>query len=192
MIEKFCVDVIEWREIGEVCDVITGGDPPKEFIRGSEPIGEFVYPIYSNGVGEKSIWVYAKTYKVKTRAVTFYSIGTIGFLQLRKSKFTPIIRLKTIIPKENEQLSVEFLKYVLEIVRLSTNKSSLLNVNSKIIKQIKIPIPPLEVQEEIVRILDKFTDLVGKLKGELNREFIARKKQYEYYRDKLLTFGDDV
>ena len=188
LIEKFCADGVEWRELGEVCDVITGGDPPEEFIRGSEPIGEFVYPIYSNGVGEKSIWGYAKTYKIKTRAVTFSSIGTIGFPQLRKSKFTPIIRLKTIIPKENEQLSVEFLKYVLEVARFSTNKSSLLNVNSKMIKQIKIPIPPLKVQEEIVRILDKFTDLVY----ELTRELTRRKKQYEYYRDKLLTFGDDV
>ena len=43
-----------------------------------------------------------------------------------------------------------------------------------------VPIPPLEVQEEIVRILDNFTKLTA--------ELTARKKQYEYYRDKLLTF----
>ena len=45
-------------------------------------------------------------------------------------------------------------------------------------KSIKIPIPPLDIQEEIVKILDSFTELE------------ARKKQYEHYRSKLLTFDD--
>jgi type I restriction enzyme S subunit len=48
------------------------------------------------------------------------------------------------------------------------------------VKAFMIPVPPLPVQQEIVRILDNFTELT------------ARKKQYEYYRDELLTFGDDV
>jgi type I restriction enzyme, S subunit len=51
-----------------------------------------------------------------------------------------------------------------------------------------IPLPPLPVQREIVRILDNFTELTE----ELTKELTARKKQYEYYRDKLLTFGDEV
>jgi type I restriction enzyme S subunit len=51
---------------------------------------------------------------------------------------------------------------------------------------LKIPIPPLPVQEEIVRILDKFTELEALLSSEL----AARKKQYEYYRDKLLAFKE--
>ncbi|MCQ2642385.1 restriction endonuclease subunit S, partial [Helicobacter pylori] len=49
---------------------------------------------------------------------------------------------------------------------------------------ITIPIPPLEIQQEIVKILDAFTEL----NTELNTELKARKKQYEYYREKLLTF----
>ena len=53
---------------------------------------------------------------------------------------------------------------------------------------IEIPVPPIEVQQEIVRILDKFTELEAELQAELD----ARKKQYEYYRDKLLNFGDNV
>lgn len=52
------------------------------------------------------------------------------------------------------------------------------------LKQIKIPVPPLEVQNEIVRILDKFTEMIELLK----RETELRQKQYEYYRDKLLNF----
>ena len=48
----------------------------------------------------------------------------------------------------------------------------------------EIPVPPLPVQQEIVRILDTFTEMEESLKEELE----LRKKQYEYYRDKLLTF----
>lgn len=54
------------------------------------------------------------------------------------------------------------------------------------------PLPPLPVQEEIVRILDNFTELTAELTAELSAELTARKKQYEYYRDSLLTFGDEV
>lgn len=54
--------------------------------------------------------------------------------------------------------------------------------------KIDIPIPPLPVQEEIVRILDNFTELTA----ELTTELTARKKQYEYYRDALLTFNKNV
>ena len=62
------------------------------------------------------------------------------------------------------------------------------NVSKKKMEKILIPLPPIEVQEEIVRILDTFT----KYQDLLNRELELRKKQYEYYRDKLLTFGDEV
>ena len=55
-------------------------------------------------------------------------------------------------------------------------------------KSIQIPVPPLSVQQEIVRILDKFTQLEAELEAELD----CRKRQYEYYRDKLLTFNEVV
>ena len=55
-------------------------------------------------------------------------------------------------------------------------------------RSIKILIPPIEVQEHVVSILDKFDDLVhNTLKG-IPKEIELRKKQYEYYREKLLTF----
>ena len=55
-----------------------------------------------------------------------------------------------------------------------------------------IPLPPIKMQKEIVRILDEFTDKTTKLQELLHRETILRKKQYEYYKGKLLTFGDEV
>lgn len=55
------------------------------------------------------------------------------------------------------------------------------------LQSFNVPVPPLEVQREIVRILDSFTLLTAELTAELT----ARKKQYEYYRDTLLTFDDN-
>ena len=61
-------------------------------------------------------------------------------------------------------------------------------INTNDVKSIKIPIPPLPIQQEIVRILDSFTELIK----ELNAELDARRKQYEYYRELLLTFDNNV
>ncbi len=66
--------------------------------------------------------------------------------------------------------------------------TKVIEIKSADLEKIKIPVPPLEVQREIVRILDKFTELGALLETEL----VARKKQYGYYREKLLTFSDDV
>ena len=62
------------------------------------------------------------------------------------------------------------------------------NVSKKLMRNVRIPIPPLDVQSEIVRILDNFTELTAELTAELT----SRKKQYEYYRDSLLVSNSDV
>lgn len=81
----------------------------------------------------------------------------------------------------------KYLSYVLSTTSAQAQKSKG-KVKSKVvhssvpaIKDIAIPVPPLEVQAEIVKILDNFTELTA--------ELTARKKQYEYYRDLLLGFG---
>lgn len=55
--------------------------------------------------------------------------------------------------------------------------------------QIKIPVPPIKVQEHIVSILDKFDTLVNDISQGLPKEIELRQKQYEYYREKLLSFN---
>ena len=54
--------------------------------------------------------------------------------------------------------------------------------------KLPVPLPPLPVQKEIVRILDKFTTLEAELEAELKAELDCRKRQYEYYRNQLLSF----
>ena len=71
----------------------------------------------------------------------------------------------------------------------ASGMGSLPQISLAVTEEFVIPVPPLEVQREIVRILDNFTELTA----ELTAELIARKKQYEYYRNSLLSFsGDEV
>jgi type I restriction enzyme S subunit len=64
------------------------------------------------------------------------------------------------------------------------------DLNARIIKDVRIPLPPLEEQERIVEILDSLDALVNDLSIGLPAELKARRQQYEYYRDKLLTFEE--
>ncbi len=86
----------------------------------------------------------------------------------------------------------DFLKYLFRDLKIRKKISKTaswvtrFNISKKRFSKIKIPLPPLDIQKEIVKILDNFT----KLEAELEAELEARMKQYEYYRDKLLSFED--
>ncbi|MEE0991107.1 MAG: restriction endonuclease subunit S [Paludibacteraceae bacterium] len=88
----------------------------------------------------------------------------------------------------------EFLKHLLrskllrEQIKKTANGVTRFNVSKKLFAKIEIPIPPLELQERIVAILDKFETLVNDLSQGLPAEIAAVQEQYEYYRNKLLTF----
>lgn len=60
------------------------------------------------------------------------------------------------------------------------------------LQNLLIPIPPLETQQKIVKILDKFTELEATLEAPLEAELALRKRQYRYYRDFLLDFDNQI
>ena len=176
---------VEWKTLGEVClSISAGGDLPAKYLKGqNEPTKEFPYPIYSNGIDEKSIYGYTDGYKVDAEAVTISARGTIGWHTVRQDKFTPIVRLIVLIPNTSS-VTVKFLNYVLDVIEIGHSGGSIPQLTVPNVKKLLIPIPPLKVQAEIVRILDTFTALTAELTAELG----DRKKQYNYYRDRLLTF----
>jgi type I restriction enzyme S subunit len=134
LIEELCPNGVEYVKVGDVCEILTGGEAPNESVKGKEPLGEYIYPIYSNGIGENAVWGFSKTFRVDVDAVTFSSIGTIGYPTIRKKNFTPIIRLKVIYPKNMNTLNIGFLKYSLEMVDFNTQKSSVANINTKMVR----------------------------------------------------------
>lgn len=102
---------------------------------------------------------------------------------LANQRFTNLTIRKSLV----EQILVKYLFYYLFVVgewcKNNTNISGFASVDMSKFKKLEIPIPPLEVQNEIVRILDTFTSHAAELQ--------ARKEQYEYYRNKLLTFDEN-
>ena len=95
-----------------------------------------------------------------------------------------------IIPDPCRMLS-KFLFYIMEGIDLSIfsdNSGALPSIRKSTVEKFSIPVPPLAVQAEIVAILDRFETLVNDLSVGLPAELAARRRQYEYYRDRLLTF----
>ena len=91
------------------------------------------------------------------------------------------------------QITVKYLYYIMKKDVLyfrdcASGMGSLPQISLKVTEGLKIPLPPLEIQREIVRILDSFTEYTALLEKEL----ALRKKQYAYYRNMLLDFGDNV
>ncbi len=74
-------------------------------------------------------------------------------------------------------------------IKRTANGVTRFNVSKALMSKVTIPIPPLEVQRQIVQILDRFDALCNDLTQGLPAEIEARRKQYEYYRDQLLTFN---
>lgn len=176
---------VEWRKLGDVCSVVTGGEVPNGSIKGDTPQDDKIYPIWGNG---KEIYGFSSTYQIGQDAVCISSIGAnTGAVFFHKACFTPIIRLKVLIPNANI-LSSRYLFHTLSVIGFEVKKSSVPNMNSNEVKQKTIPVPPLTEQEKIVDILDRFDILTNDLSAGLPAEIEKRRQQYEYYRDRLLTF----
>lgn len=131
--------------------------------------------------------------------ILFTYVGTVGQVALidKNDKYYLAPNVALIRVEENS-LIPRFLmhyfqseKFACETARLLQN-SSMKNLTMEKIRKFQIPIPPLEVQEKIVSILDKFHALTTDLQSGIPAEIEARKKQYEYYRNQLLTFKEAI
>lgn len=100
------------------------------------------------------------------------------------------------IKPDIRQLVPKFLMYILSSGEVKTQYmkkaegGTVKSVAMAEMKKIKIPVPPLDEQRRIVSILDKFGALVSDISSGIPAEIAARRKQYEYYRDRLLSFKE--
>lgn len=198
MIERLCPDGVEFVKLNKICCICDGTHQTPEYTSSGV---KFVSVENINNLYETDKYIsetdYNK-YKVKPQIndVLMTRIGSVGVCAVidRDIPLAYYVSLALLRPDNNIILS-KYLKYVIESRhgRKELDKRTLIyavpiKVNTGDIGKITIPVPPIEVQREIVRILDSFTDYINCLKNELK----LRKKQYAYYRDKLFTFGDDV
>ena len=114
------------------------------------------------------------------------SIGNIFYVD------APFWNVDTIFYTEinREQVTPKYLYHALQVQNLSelNTAGGVPSLTQTVLKRVRIPLPPLAEQERIVKILDKFDALVNDISSGLPAEIEARRKQYEYYRDRLLTF----
>ncbi|GAA8446089.1 restriction endonuclease subunit S [Helicobacter pylori] len=172
---------VEFRKLGEVCEIIRGKRVTKK-----EILDKGKYPVVSGGIGFMG---YLNEYNREENTITIAQYGTAGFVNWQNQKFWANDVCFSVIPKET--LINRYLYYVLTnmqnyLYSISNRSAIPYSISSNNIMQITIPIPPLEIQQEIVKILDAFTEL----NTELNTELKARKKQYQYYQNMLLDFKD--
>ena len=126
-------------------------------------------------------------------------VGMDGEFNLSKWRSREAILNQRVCKIESKDESIILNQYLFHLlgpifkkIEKNIQGSTVKHLSAKIINSIKIPLPPLPIQQEIVRILDTFTNLTAELTNKLNAELTARRKQYEYYRDELLTFGEGV
>lgn len=190
-------DGVEWRTLEDLCASISaGGDVPKNNSKGqTEPTDEYPYPIYANATGEKGLYGFTDDYKIDSDAVTISARGAkVGYHTVREAKFTPIIRLIVLIANKNI-ISTRYLNYILDMTPIGGTEAGIPQLTVPMVKKLTVPIPfpndpkkSLIEQARIVSILDKFDTLTTSLQEGLPREIELRQKQYEYYRDLLLSF----
>lgn len=175
---------VTWMKMSEICDIYTGGEPPKDAIKGNSKDDRHPYPIWSNG---REIYGYSSTYRIDKDATVISAIGAnTGAVYYRQAYFTPIIRLKVLVPKHENVLS-KYLYHYLSTISFVVKSSSVPNMNANEVKKLILPIPSIAEQQRIVSILDKFETLVNDLSQGLPAEIAAVQEQYEYYRNKLLS-----
>lgn len=153
-----------------------------------EKTSNYYIPIISNGIGENALYGFTNIAKITKPAVTVAARGTIGYAEYRDYPYFPIIRLLSLIPRNNDELNTRYLYYCLQDKEYKISTSGIPQLTVPMLKQVEIPVPTVKTQNRIVSTLDNFYAICSDLSIGLPAEIEARQKQYEYYRDKLLTF----
>lgn len=181
LIQNHCPAGVEYKKLEDVLTIKNGRDY-KQF-------GDGDVPVYGSG----GIMTYINTAVYDKPSVLIPRKGSLDKLYYVD---TPFWNVDTIFYTDIDTSLVEpkYIYYYLEGQHLERlNKAGgVPSLTQAVLNKVQLPVPPLEVQREIVRILDNFTSLKAELQTKLQAELQARKKQYEYYRDKLLSFASDI
>lgn len=180
LIQELCPDGVEYKILESVVKMHSGSFVKKDLQDDSYP-----YPVMNGGTGATGFY---KEFNSNANCIAVSSRGAnCGAINYMIQKFWAGNSCYVLDPI-SEEINGRYLYHVLACllpaeVEKKKQVAGIPALNTKPLMQLLIPVPPIEVQEEIVRVLDSFVELEAELEAELER----RKAQYVYYRGQLLT-----
>lgn len=196
---------VVWKTLGEVGTLIRGnGMQKKDFTETGVPAVHYgqIYTHYGTFAAETKSFVSPELAK-RLKKAQYGDVLIAGTSENVQDVMTPVGWLGGEIVfsgdmfafRPSEELNTKYLTYILQTERFQKFKekyaqgTKVIRVKSENFLKFGIPIPPLETQARIVAVLDKFDTLAHSISDGLPREIELRQKQYEYYRERLLTFA---
>ncbi|KIS05717.1 restriction endonuclease subunit S [Streptococcus equi] len=187
MIKELCPDGVEWKELGEVVDY---EQPTKYIVKSKEYSDDYSIPVLTAG----QTFILGYTNEVtgiypasKEHPVIIFDDFTTArkWVDFEFKVKSSAMKLLSIKSDRQDDVSIRYVWHYLGTIKYTPEQHARQWIGT--FSKFKIPLPPLEIQGEIVKILDKFTEHVTELTAELT----FRQKQYSYFRDKLLSFDDE-
>lgn len=204
LIQQYCPDGVEWKTIDSVTKSICSGlNPRKNFTLNSSGAncnyltvkemasGKIVFSDKTDKITKEAVSIIQNRSRLEVDDILLSGIGTIGRVAIVDIPVGDWNCSESVILLKSNQsiINPKYLKYILECTEVQgyfnshATGSTLKGIRQKDLRSLEIPVPPLPVQEEIVRVLDTFTELQAELQAELQK----RQQQYNFYRDTLLT-----
>lgn len=179
LIKEFCPDGVEYKAIKYLAEVGTGSSNGNE----AQEDGEYPFFIRSQTVKRKNNWEYDE------EAIIIPGEGGIGdiyhYVNGKYAIHQRVYRIHFIDNSVDVKFAFHYFHaFFKSFIMRKAVSATVKSIRKPMIEEFMLPVPSLEVQREIVRVLDSFTLLTA--------ELTARKKQYEFYRDKLLTFNSNT
>ena len=204
LIRELCPDGVEYKKLGEIATVLRGASPRpiKKYITndsdgvnwikigdvpvGSKYITQSEEKITKEGA-EKSRYVRKGDF-ILSNSMSFgrpYILAIDGCIH---DGWLSISNIKDVFLSDYLYYLLSSSAIQQEMKKRASFGGAVQNLNADIVKALVLPVPPIEVQNEIVRILDDYTENVVELQNQLALEITARQRQYTFYRNKLLTY----
>lgn len=188
LIQELCPNGMEYKKLGEVLKY----EQPTKYIVGSTDYNDnYKIPVLTAGqtfilgyTNEKENVFFAS----KENPVIIFDDFTTAFKWVDFNFKVKSSAMKILLNNSLEQSILKYVYYAMQLIQYNSFEHGRKWIS--IYSNIEIPLPPLEVQKEIVHILDEYSKLEEELRIALEKELEARKKQFEYYREKLLTFNN--
>ena len=183
LIEELCPNGVEYVSLGTVCTIAKGVQFNKADMN---DVG--TYPVINGGINPSG---YIEQYNQDENTITISQGGaSAGYVNWLEAKFWAGAHCYVLKPKANvlNRYAYHFVKSQERKLQECQYGAGIPALAKGTVESLSIPVPPLPVQSEIVRILDNFTELTV----ELTVELTARKQQYAHYRDTLLKLDNNA